>query len=174
MMKNSKRVTTKKLRFSADQAAQLESYLVVQNIGFTNLIHALLKHELNKYWMNVTNWQEYYLLEQPVIQPSHKLKRRNNNNLVGRPAPKIDPNLLRALGSIGNNVNQIARSLNFLCLQQNEEIQKFSFIDCIDILEHIQNELHQYLPSLPIYRVTEEQSKRRKARAIALAEKEGR
>ena len=52
--------------------------------------------------------------------------------------------------------------------------QQFSFIDCIDILEHIQTELHHYLPTLPIYMVTEEQSKRRKARAIALAEKEGR
>ena len=124
--------------------------------------------------MNVTNCHENYLFEQTVIHPTQNLKQRNNKNLAGRPAPKVDPELLRALGHIGNNVNQIARSLNFLCLQHTEEIQQFSFIDCIDILEHIQTELHQYLPSLPIYRVAEEQSKRRKARAIALAEKEGR
>ena len=174
MMKNSKRVTTKRLRFNAEQASQLESYLAVHSIGFTHLIHALLKHELNKYWMNATNFNVAYLLEQPVIQQSQKLKQRNNNNLAGRSVPKIDPELLRALGHIGNNVNQIARSLNFLCLKQTEEIQQFSFIDCIDILEHIQTELHQYLPSLPIYMVTEEQSKQRRARAIALAENEGR
>lgn len=173
-MKNSKRVTTKRLRFNADQAAQLESYLALQGIGFTKLIHALLKQELNKYWMNVMNWQEDYLLVQPVIQPSKNPKKRNNSNFAGRPAPKIDPGLLRALGHIGNNVNQIARSLNYLCLQRSEEIQLFSFIDCIDVLEQIQRELHQYLPLLPIYTISEEQSQRRKARAIALAEKEGR
>jgi len=174
MMKKSKREITKRLRFNAEQASQLESYLAVHGIGFTNLIHALLKHELNKYWMNVTNFNVGYLLEHPVIQQSQKLKQRNNNNLAGRPVPKIDPELLRALGHIGNNVNQIARSLNFLCLKQTEEIQQFSFIDCIDILEHIQTELHQYLPTLPTYIVTEEQSKRRKGRTVALAEKEGR
>lgn len=173
-MKNSKRVTTKRLRFNAEQAAQLESYLVVRGIGFTKLIHALLKHELNKYWMSVTNCNENDLFEQSMIPPTQKLKQRNNNNLAGRPAPKIDPELLRALGHIGNNVNQIARSLNFLCLQHTEEIQRFSFIDCIEILEGIQAEIHHYLPSLPIYVVTEEQSQRRKARAITLAEKEER
>ena len=169
-----RREIVKRLRFNADQAAQVESYLALQGIGFTKLIHTLLKHELNKYWMNVTNCHENYLFEQTVIHPTQNLKQRNNKNLAGRPAPKVDPELLRALGHIGNNVNQIARSLNFLCLQHTEEIQQFSFIDCIDILEHIQTELHHYLPTLPIYMVTEEQSKRRKARAIALAEKEGR
>ena len=173
-MTRARREIVKRLRFNADQAAQVDSYLALQGISFTKLIHALLKHELNKYWMNVTNCHENYLFEQTVIHPTQNMKQRNNKNLAGRPAPKVDPELLRALGHIGNNVNQIARSLNFLCLQHTEEIQQFSFIDCIDILEHIQTELHQYLPSLPIYRVTEEQSKRRKARAIALAEKEGR
>ena len=173
-MKNSKRVTTKRLRFNADQAAQLEAYLVVRGIGFTKLIHALLKHELNKSWVSVTDSNEQVLFEQSVIPPTQKLKQRNNNNLAGRPAPTVDPEFLRAIGQIGNNVNQIARSLNYLCLQGSEEIQLFSFIDCIDVLEQIQRELHQYLPLLPIYTISEEQSQRRKARAIALAEKEGR
>jgi hypothetical protein len=173
-MTRARREIVKRLRFNADQAAQLESYLALQCIGFTQLVHALLKHELNKYWMNVTNFNDQVMFESSVILPAQKLKPRNNSNLAGRPAPKIDPELLRALGHIGNNVNQIARSLNYLCLQHTEKIQLFSFIDCIDILEHIQYELHKYLPSLPIYKVTEEQSQRRKARAIALAEKKGR
>ena len=170
-MKKSRREIVKRLRFNADQAAQLEAYLAFRGIGFTELIHILLKHELNKHWMNVPREEERYCFEPIVIRHTQQLKLRSNNNLTSRPTPKADPELLRAIGQIGNNVNQIARSLNFICLQHTQDIQRFSFIDCINVLEQIQTELHQYLPSLPIYKVSEEQSKRRKTRAIFLAEK---
>ena len=85
---------------------------------------------------------------------------------MGRPVPSADPQLLLELGRIGNNINQIARSLNFLCLQQTEDIQKFSFVDCVDVLVTIQSDLHLYLPVLPKYFVSDQLAKNRKAEAI--------
>ncbi|OAL85827.1 hypothetical protein AY605_14615 [Acinetobacter sp. SFD] len=174
-MNKVKRDITKRLRFNAEQAAQLGLYLEEKDMGFTQLIHALIKHELNKKcWPYVINFSESYLAEHAVVQPCQLQKRRGKKNTAGRPVPQADPKLLFALGRIGTNVNQLARSLNYLCLQHTSVIEQFSFIDCIDRLERIHSDLHQYLPSLPIYSVTEEQSQRRKARAIALSEKEGR
>ena len=78
------------------------------------------------------------------------------------------------LGRIGNNINQIARSLNFLCLQNTQELEKFSFIDCLDVLAAIQTDLYQHLPSIPKYCVSDQLAERRRAKAIALVKEENR
>ncbi|ENX25594.1 plasmid mobilization relaxosome protein MobC [Acinetobacter sp. CIP 102136] len=166
-MKRTKREITKRLRFNAEQGAQLDSFLQEHGIGFTKLIHILIQRELCRYWPLVHQTSEEQALSEPSkLWQSVPLKKRSLKNTVGRPIPSADPQLLLELGRIGNNINQIARSLNFLCLQQTEDIQKFSFVDCVDVLVTIQSDLHQYLPVLPKYFVSDQLAKNRKAKAI--------
>ena len=79
-MTRARREIVKRLRFNADQAAQVDSYLALQGISFTKLIHALLKHELYKYWMNVTNCHENYLFEQTALHATPNLKQSTSKN----------------------------------------------------------------------------------------------
>lgn len=167
-MNKQKRIIIKRLRFTPVHSEQLEIYLDVHGIRFTNLIHLLIKRELNKSWPNVARQVEQELEDNSVAHQSNVKRRRSNKNLDGRPIPRADPILLLELGRIGNNINQIARSLNFLCLKQNEDIQQFSFLDCIDILSQIQIDLHQHLPSIPEYLISDALATRRRAKATHL------
>lgn len=173
-MKNSKRVTTKRLRFNAEQASQLESYLAVQGFGFTKLIHDLIKRELYAFWPSVVEPYNAEIHQSLIIAGLKLQKKRSTKNNMSRPVPCADPKLLMELGRIGNNVNQIARSLNFLCLQNTQELEKFSFIDCLDVLATIQSDLYQHLPIIPKYFVSDQLAERRRAKAIARVKQEDR
>ena len=173
-MKNSKRVTTKRLRFNAEQAAQLEQYLEVYDLRFTDLIHNLIKRELHAVWHSAVEPNKEEIYQSLIITDLKSQKKRSTKNKIARPVPCADPKLLLELGRIGNNVNQIARSLNFICLQERADLEKFSFIDCLDVLTTIQSDLHQHLPIIPKYFVSDQLAERRRAKAIARVKQEDR
>ena len=142
-MKQGSRNIVKRLRFLAEQSQQLDQLLQSENMIFTDYIHLLIGREFMKA-------QHTVLYEIEVIQDVEIKKRhRRKDQVAQRPTPKIDPDFLRELGRIGNNINQIARALNYLCLAQQHEQLNFSFIECIEILESMQSELHQHLSLMP-------------------------
>lgn len=173
-MKKLKREIVKRLRFNAEQAAQLEQYLELYELRFTDLIHNLIKRELHTVWPSVVESQKEEIYQNLIITDLKHQKKRSTKNKIARPVPDADPKLLMELGRIGNNVNQIARSLNFLCLQNTQELEKFSFIDCLDVLATIQSDLHQHLPIIPKYFVSDQLAERRRAKAITRVKQEDR
>lgn len=172
-MQKLKREIVKRLRFNAEQAAQLEQYLELYELRFTDLIHNLIKRELHTVWPSVVEPHKEEIYQNLIITDLKPQKKRSSKNIIGRPTPNVDPKLLMELGRIGNNINQIARSLNLLCIQRTEDIEKFSFIDCLDVLANIQSELHQQL-SIPQYFVSDQLAERRRAKAIARVKQEDR
>lgn len=76
-----------------------------------------------------------------------------------------DPNLLFALGKIGNNLNQVAKALNIIYKDPNA-IAKFSFLSCLHSLSEMQNDLHDYLGELPKIERSSEAINRARERAL--------
>ncbi|MDT0200106.1 MULTISPECIES: plasmid mobilization relaxosome protein MobC [unclassified Acinetobacter] len=162
-MKKPKRDIIKRLRFLPAQAVQLEWLLKKQNVIFTDFVHGLIRYEFQK---NIHGVLEQQKEEEGSV---NFRKRRRGEKSITRPAPAMDPLFLREVGRIGNNVNQIARSLNFLCLAQQNQIQRFSFLECVEILELIQIELHQCLDAIHPYKLSDQAYKKQKDRAIKIA-----
>jgi hypothetical protein len=138
-MKQGSRNIVKRLRFLAEQSQQLDQLLEAENMIFTDYIHLLIGREFMK--MQHTVLHEIEVMQDIDIKKRHRRK----DKVVQRPSPKMDPDYLRELGRIGNNINQIARALNYLCLAQQHELRNFSFLECVEILESMQTELHQHL-----------------------------
>ena len=159
-MKQGKRNIVKRLRFLEIEAEQLEQLLELKGISFTNLVHALIAHE--------------YRMSQPYVPRENEtqlgvIQAKASPPKVSRVATsycKLDPAFLRELGRIGNNINQIAKSLNILCLSQQKNKVDFSYIQCLAVLENIQQLLHQHLDPLPIITRSEYQVERRKEQAL--------
>lgn len=159
-MKPGNRNIVKRLRFSDQQAEQLEQLLEWKGISFTDLVHALIAHE--------------YATSQPYvprdIESQNSVVRAKNVatkvSCVATSYCKLDPAFLRELGRIGNNINQIAKSLNILCLSQQKHKVDFSYIQCLAVLQNIQQLLHQHLDPLPIITRSEYQVERRKEQAL--------
>ena len=159
-MKQGNRNIVKRLRFLDLQAEQLEQLLEWKGISFTDLVHMLIAHE--------------YATSQPYVPRESELQNsvvraKNVATKVSRVATsycKLDPEFLRELGRIGNNINQIAKSLNILCLSQQKQKMDFSYIQCLAVLENIQQQLHQHLDPLPIITRSEYQVERRKEQAL--------
>lgn len=165
MMKKSKRDITKRLRFNDEQAKRLDSYIQMKKFTFTDFTHSLIKSELDRLgWLcNENSPFDEMKVNTTVTHLPIRQRRREKFNLMGRVAPSVDPQLLRTLGGIGNNINQIARSLNLLCLQPLDVQQQFSFIDCFDVLADIQQQIHQYLPEIPKYTISEKLADHRRS-----------
>ncbi len=159
-MKQGNRNIVKRLRFLDQQAEQLEQLLAWKGISFTELVHDLIAHE--------------YAMSQPYVPretEAHNSVIRVKNvatkvSRVATPYCKLDPEFLRELGRIGNNINQIAKSLNILCLSQQKHKADFSYIQCLAVLQNIQQLLHQHLDALPIITRSEYQVERRKEQAL--------
>ena len=60
-----------------------------------------------------------------------------------------DPEKVRALLAIGNNLNQIARALNILKNATAEEQRKLDIFRCFHALKGIQDQIEQLSPDLP-------------------------
>ncbi len=166
-MKQGKREIVKRLRFLALQAEQLDALLKSENMIFTDFVHHLIAHEVMRNTHSVVRVEEQIPEE---LDTKRKRRRRATAIFEPRPAPKLDPAFLRELGRIGNNINQIARSLNYLCLQQQQSQQQFSFLECLEELQKIQNLLHQHLTILPDFNRSEQAVTNARTRAIAVAE----
>ncbi|MGD9697933.1 MULTISPECIES: MobC family plasmid mobilization relaxosome protein [unclassified Acinetobacter] len=109
------------------------------------------------------------VLKEGIENKDVKKRYRRKAKFIQPTAPKVDPELLRELGRIGNNINQIARSLNHLCLGKQADKDRFSFGMCLKVLSEIQQELHQHLHPLPPIFRSDEAVERAKQRAIARA-----
>lgn len=173
-MKRLRREIVKRLRFNAEQAVQLEQYLEVNELRFTDLIHHLIMRELHSSLPSVVKQHNEVTYERLITTDLKPQKKRSSKNMTRRPTPNADPKLLMEIGRIGNNINQIARSLNLICLKRTKEIEKLSFVDCLEILANIQSELHQLFPIIPQYFVSDQLAERRKAKAIARVQQEDR
>mgnify|MGYP002662460218 FL=1 len=156
MMKKSKRDITKRFRLTDEQAKRLDSYLEKNKFTFTDFTHYLIKSELDRRGWLCSENETFVETDVSNIHVDLPIRRRKREkfNITGRPAPEVDPQLLKKLGGIGHNVNQIARSLNIICGYQMDVMQQFSFIDCLDVLVDIQQQIHKYLPEIPQYTIS--------------------
>lgn len=158
MAKKNLKTTYKKLRLTELEAAQIDKYLHEHNVTFTDLVNALIGKVI--------------LSEFPTVLPelpkedlaTDNFPRKAKNKSV-RQQPKVDPALLFQLGKIGNNINQIAKSLNRIA-QQNPT-PDFSFLECLHTLSFIQSDVHEVTGELPKIRRSEEAVKKARERAIA-------
>ena len=168
VMAHGKRTIVKRLRFTDAQAQKLENLLEAENMIFTDFIHFLITREflLKKNFKLVELESEN---EVGVENNEAKKKHRRKAKYMQPYTTKVDPELLRELGRIGNNINQIAKSLNRLCLGKQADIERFSFGMCLIILSEIQQELHQHLEPLPPIVRSDAAVERAKQRAIARA-----
>ena len=172
-MNKAKRDITKRLRFTHEQVNRLDSYLEMKKLTFTDFIHYLIESERNRLgWQCNDGVQLDDLVANTIVSDLKIRKRRREKfNITGRPAPELDPKLLRILGGIGHNVNQIAHSLNLICGYQRDVIGQFSFIDCLEVLVDIQQQIHKYLPEIPTYKISEKLAEQRRSKAQGSADK---
>jgi hypothetical protein len=159
-MEKGKRSITKRLRFLALQAQQLDQLLIDHNMIFTDFVHGLIEYAFMKNQYTVLKLSEL----PPVPEPTKR--HRRPEKIVQRPGPDADPMLLLEIGRIGNNINQIARALNYLCNADRQQQQRFSFVECLHVLHRIQAELHAVLGELPAIHRSEQAVKRARDRAI--------
>lgn len=61
---------------------------------------------------------------------------------------KIDRAALLELGRVGNNINQIAKSLNILKNQQ-PQVDDFNYFQCLCVLKEMRDELQNVVVQLP-------------------------
>ncbi len=163
VMANGKRTVVKRLRFTDAQVQVLEQLLETENMIFTDFIHLLIAREFMSKQHTVLKHVE--ITDEPE-KVEIKRRHRRKEKFIPRSVPKLDPDFLRELGRIGNNINQIARSLNFLCAGDQRKQTNFSFIDCLDVLVIVQADLHQHLEKLPPINRSEAAIARGKQRAI--------
>lgn len=166
VMANGKRTIVKRLRFTHAQAEELEKLLESENMTFTDFIRYLIARTLSeKKMIDFEEENGEVESENKDVEKRHRRKAKHMQPHV----PKVDPALLRELGRIGNNINQIAKSLNRLCLGKQVDIERFSFGICLQILSETQQKLHQHLEPLPPIVRSDAAVERAKQRAIARA-----
>jgi hypothetical protein len=90
--------------------------------------------------------------------------KKSKSKIVRQP-PKTDPALLFQIGKIGNNLNQVSRSLN-LIQKDKKLINDFSFFECLHTLSLIQSDIHEVIGDLPKITRTEEAVSRARERAL--------
>ena len=136
-MPNGKRNIVKRLRFLAEQAQQLDQLLIRENMIFTDFIHLLIAREFMSKQHTVLKHVE--ITDEPE-KVEIKCRHRRREKFIQPSALKVDPELLRELGRIGNNINQIAKAIN-------TDIDKFishEFAeDFINLFEEITNDIEK-------------------------------
>lgn len=138
--KKARKTVVRNLRMTPEQAKELDEFLQETDISFSAFVRQAVS------------------LKQPLKNSEPKRKYK-------LPPPKVDPGLLCELGRIGNNINQLTRSLNFIKADQQLRFS-FSFVECLKILQQIQNELHEVIGKLPKINRSDAAVERAKQRAI--------
>jgi signal transduction histidine kinase len=134
------RSRTKIFRLTELQLEQLEQQLKKENTNFTDFIHSLIEREVMQ---NAVTVQQH-----PVEIKPLRTKVKTVVEIVKR-YQRTDPALLRELGQIGNNINQIARALNIIKNADQQEQRKLDIFSVLLVLKSIQTELQQVFPALP-------------------------
>ena len=139
-LKKAKKTVTRNLRMTEKEVKELDEFLNEIDMSFSAFVRQAVS------------------LRQPL--KSSKPARRYK-----APLPQVDPDLLLELGRIGNNINQIARSLNYINADQLLRAE-LSFIECLKILQRIQDDIHVVIGKLPKINRSDEAVKRIKQRAL--------
>ena len=134
------RSRTKIFRLNELQLEQLQQQLQKENTNFTDFIHSLIEREVMQDAVTV---QQHPEKVKPV-----RTKVKTVIEIVKR-YQKTDPILLRELGQIGNNINQIARALNIIKNADPQEQRKLDILKIFLVLKAIQIELEGIFPALP-------------------------
>lgn len=132
MAKKELKTETKRLRLTKSEAEQLDNYLAENKISFSDLVSGFLSEKV----MSKVPTVSEFATDEP-----------KKNQVVKHP-PKVDPALLFQIGRIGNNLNQVAKSLNTI-YKDPKAISKFSFLECFHSLSQMQRDLHHWLGELP-------------------------
>ena len=130
----------KKFRLTDLQLEQLQQQLQKENTNFTDFIHSLIEREVMQ---NAITVQQHQVEIKPL-----RTKVKTVVEIVKR-YQRTDPALLRELGQIGNNINQIARALNIIKNADQQEQRKLDIFSVLLVLKSIQTELQQVFPALP-------------------------
>lgn len=154
MAKKELKTEVKRLRLTKLEAEQLEKYLDAHDLNFSEFVNALITQKIMSEFPTV-------LVEQLGVSADSK----KSKSKVTKQPPKIDPALLFQVGKIGNNVNQIAKSLNLIKQDQQSRID-FSFLECLHTLSLIQSDIHEIIGDLPKITRTEEAVKRGRERVL--------
>ena len=153
MAKKELKTEVKRLRLTELEAKQLEKYLDDHDLQFSEFVNALIGQKVMSEFPTVS-------AESLDVSIEPKKKRQQ----IKQP-PKADPAVLFQIGRIGNNINQIAKFLNFI-RQDPNAISKFSFLECFHTLSQIQNDLHDWLGQLPKIERSPEAVSRARERAL--------
>lgn len=130
----------KKIRFTPSEAEELDAFLKTIDTSFSEFV------------------REAVSLRQSIDTPKRK-------KIASAPPPSVDPELLFELGRIGNNINQIARTLH-LIKNDHDKVIDFSFICCLNVLHEMQTELHSVIGQLPQINRSEQAIERARKRAL--------
>ena len=154
MAKKELKTEVKRLRLTELEAKQLEKYLGDHDLNFSEFVNALIGQKIMSEFPTV--------LAEPLDATADSKKSKSK---IVRQPPKTDPALLFQIGKIGNNLNQVARSLN-LIQKDKKLINDFSFFECLYTLSLIQSDIHEVIGDLPKITRTEEAVSRARERAL--------
>ena len=156
MAKKELKTVVKRLRLTELEAKQLEKYLDDHDQNFSEFVNALIGQKV---------MSEFPTVSADSAEPLDvAIETKKKREQIKQP-PKADPAVLFQIGRIGNNINQIAKFLNFI-RQDPNAISKFSFLECFHTLSQIQNDLHHWLGQLPEIERSPEVVSRARERAL--------
>ena len=156
MAKKELKTVVKRLRLTELEAKQLEKYLDDHDQNFSEFVNALIGQKV---------MSEFPTVSADSAEPLDvAIETKKKREQIKQP-PKADPAVLFQIGRIGNNLNQLAKSLNIL-RQDPNAISKFSFLECFHALSQIQNDLHHWLGQLPKIERSPEAVSRARERAL--------
>lgn len=153
MAKKELKTEVKRLRLTKLEAEQLEKYLNDHDLNFSEMVNTLISQKIKSEFSTVS--------AEPIEIFSEQKKKRQR---IKQP-PKADPALLFQIGRIGNNLNQLAKSLNIL-RQDTKSVSNFSFLECFHVLSQMQKDLHHWLGELPKIERSPEAVNRARERAL--------
>ena len=154
MAKKELKTEVKRLRLTELEAKQLEKYLNDHDLNFSEFVNALIGQKI---------MSEFPIVSAEPLDVTVDSKKSKSKTV--RQPPKIDPVLLFQIGKIGNNLNQVARSLN-LIQKDKKLINDFSFFECLYTLSLIQSDIQEVIGDLPKITRTEEAVSRARERAL--------
>ena len=152
----------KRLRMTVEEKNQLDDFLDKRNLQFSDFNNRLIKNALSA---------EFHLVEMPdhYVKPQFPLKQKKHH----RPPPKVDPAVLFELGRVGTNLNQCARALNLIKNDKASELdltQEFSFIECLQVLQAIQEDIHSVIGEIKKTTMSDTAIKNARSRTIKAVE----
>ena len=156
MAKKELKTEVKRLRLTELEAKQLEKYLNDHDLNFSEFVNALIGQKI---------MSEFPTVLAELLDITADSKKSKSKSKIVRQPPKTDPALLFQIGKIGNNLNQVARSLN-LIQKDKKLINDFSFFECLHTLSLIQSDIHEVIGDLPKITRTEEAVSRARERAL--------